>query len=166
MKIFKHVLNEATLAKVQEELNFIMDKPVWRVSDQFWGDEIKVGITGVCTSALVSEEVRAMVENCIKAYLPSYQELVVQHYVWHKHSGISTHNDWTFKFGATIYLNLEWNRDFGGVFMWADRETKVLTALNPEYNMMVLNTEKEDHLVTTISPLAPSNRITLQIWGR
>jgi len=166
MKIFKNVLDQETLGKVTEEMNFLMPKSVWRVSDQFWGEEIKVGITGICTSTIVGEEVRQMVENCIKSYLPPYQELVVQHYIWHKHSGISTHNDWAHKFGATIYLNLAWNKDFGGVFMWSDRETNQLTALSPEYNMLILNTEKEDHLVTPISPLAPGNRITLQIWGR
>ena len=51
--------------------------------------------------------------------------------------------------------------------MWEDdisKERGVTNALWPKKNMMVLNDEKEEHWVTTVSPLAPL-RCTLQIWG-
>jgi len=39
------------------------------------------------------------------------------------------------------------------------------TAITPEYNCMVLNNSKQMHRVTAVSPLAPSPRMTIQIWG-
>ena len=165
MKIFKNVLNQETLQRCDQELAYLMDKPVWRCSDQFWQDQIQVGVSGVCTSTFASPELTEMVAACIRPYAPAVENITVQHYIWHRGSGISTHNDWVYKFAGTIYLNPTWNIDYGGIFLWTDHETNQLNALSPEYNMMVLNTEKENHLVTHMSMMAPEKRITLQIWG-
>jgi hypothetical protein len=165
MLIFKNVLDQETLDLCHSELNELMGQAVWRCSDQFWQDQIQVGVTGVVTSTFVSEPLRLRIEHCLKPYVPEYSELSAQHYLWHRNSGISTHNDWVYKFAATIYLNHNWNIDYGGVFMWVDSHTQSLNAYAPEYNSMILNTEKENHLVSLMSPMAPEKRITLQIWG-
>lgn len=165
MKIFRNVLSLETLDRCSQELAYLMDKPVWRCSDQFWQDQIQVGVSGVCTSTFASPELTEMVSNCIRPYVPEADSFSVQHYIWHRGSGISTHNDWVYKFAATIYLNQSWNIDYGGIFVWEDAHTRELSALSPEYNMMVVNTERENHLVTHMSMMAPEKRITLQIWG-
>lgn len=165
MQVFKNVFDQETLEKCNNELNEFLGYGRWRCSDHFWGAEIKVGVTGICSSTPVSEELGEMIKRCLSPYLPEYESLTIQHYLWHKHSGISLHNDWSYKFGATVYLNQSWNIDFGGIFIWKDSYNDMLHALAPEYNTIVLNTEKTNHMVTAISPLAPENRVTIQIWG-
>lgn len=165
MQVFKNVLSQETLNKCHAEVQALMGQAVWRCSDQFWGEEIKVGVTGVCTSTFVSPEVLESLSNDLASFLPPSQTLSAQHYIWHKHSGISIHNDWAYNFAATIYLNPEWNLDWGGLFMWRDPQTLEIHGHVPEYNTMVLNTQKTEHFVTLMSPMAPVNRFTLQIWG-
>ena len=60
------------------------------------------------------------------------------------------------RYGCTIYLNKEWDINWGGIFIWYDGEE--LKALNPTYNMMVLNTHNEDLMVTTVSPFSDDFR--------
>lgn len=165
MQVYKNVLSTETLNHCHEELKSLMGEPVWRCSDQFWGEEIKVGVTGVCTSTFVSNELLNKVRGDLLSYLPAHNRLSAQHYIWHKHSGISIHNDWAYDFAATVYLNPEWNLDWGGLFMWKDPVTQGIHGHVPEYNTMVVNTQKTEHFVTLMSPLAPTNRFTLQIWG-
>lgn len=165
MQVFKSVLSQDTLSKCHEEVHSLMGQAVWRCSDQFWGEEIKVGVTGVCTSTFVSPDLLERIKQDLASYLPVANEVAAQHYIWHKHSGISIHNDWAYNFAATIYLNPEWNLDWGGLFMWRDPQTLGIHGHVPEYNTMVLNTQKTEHFVTLMSPMAPVNRFTLQIWG-
>jgi hypothetical protein len=164
MQVFKNVFNQETLDKCKEDLNYSLGYNVWRCSDHFWGAEITVGVSGVCSSTLVSAELKEMIKNCLTPYLPEYTDLTIQHYLWHKHSGISLHNDWSYRFGATVYLNQAWDIAYGGIFLWRDNEGS-LRAVAPEYNTMVVNTDKLNHMVTSISPLTPENRVTIQIWG-
>ena len=72
-----------------------------------------------------------------------------------------------YKFGATIYLNPEWELDNGGIFVWKPHSTEdfLHNAILPQRNMMVLSDEEEKHLVTPLNFDAKSMRFTLQIWG-
>ena len=54
--------------------------------------------------------------------------------------------------------------NFGGLFVWKDDDSDIMKAIAPQKNMMVLNDEKQHHLVTSISPLSKEFRVTLQIW--
>ena len=74
------------------------------------------------------------------------------------------HNDFAYRFGATIYLNNEWHINQGGLFVYKqNNEHKVYV---PEFNSMVLNDDKSWHLVTPVSVYAGKFRTTLQIWGK
>ena len=54
--------------------------------------------------------------------------------------------------------------NFGGLFVWKDDNSDIMKAIAPQKNMMILNDEKQHHLVTSISPLSQEFRITIQIW--
>lgn len=165
MDLYHNVLSGDILDKCTIELNSLLHEPVWKVSDQFWDRSIQVGVTGVCTSTLVKEPLRQQIHGAIQSLLPEHKNLMIQHYIWHKHGAISLHDDSGHKFGATIYLNKNWNIDNGGIFVWKNNLTHELHAHCPEYNSLMLNSKCELHLVTPISPLTSENRITLQIWG-
>jgi hypothetical protein len=54
-----------------------------------------------------------------------------------------------------------------GVFLYKDKEKTgpEWTALLPEHNTMVVNDNKEQHMVTAVSPYSTDLRYTIQIWG-
>ena len=155
------VLTEEVLLNCENFLENSLEKNVWAVSELFWDDSLKVGDTGVVTLTDLEGDLKQSVLECLEHHVLPYQEANVQLYVWHKNSGISMHDD-NGRYGCTIYLNREWDINWGGIFIWNDGEE--LRALNPTYNMMVLNTENEDHMVTTVSPFADDFRYSLQIW--
>lgn len=165
MKLFHNILSSEILVNCAKELDSLIREPVWRVSDQFWQPQIQVGVVGLCTSTLVGEELKSQIYESIKDILPEHDGIMAQHYIWHKHGAISLHDDGAHKFGATIYLNQNWNIDNGGIFVWKDNTTGELYAQCPSYNSLMLNSNRELHLVTPISPLTSENRITIQIWG-
>jgi hypothetical protein len=137
----------------------------WQLSQTSWPQDILVGMTGICAISHVNDSLqeRIKAELSVKNELFSIHRTYCQYYLWNSYSGISSHDDPIYAFGATIYLNRQWNIDHGGVFMW-DEDGKT-TAITPEYNCMMLNNSKQMHRVTAVSPLAPSPRMTMQIWG-
>ena len=80
-------------------------------------------------------------------------------------SGIACHSDECYESGATIYLN-DWNMNFGGLFVWKDDNSDIMKAIVPQKNMMVLNDEKQNHIVTSVSSLSKGYRLTIQIWTK
>ena len=164
MQIIKNVLSHSVLHECRIEREELSQRKVWGPSDLFWNNDIRGGVTGSCSIALVSESLCKKIIESIQYIVPECNSMLLQHYVWHKYSSIGTHCDGLYKWGATIYLNENWDMDNGGIFVWRD-QNKDLHALCPEYNTMVLNTLGEDHLVTMVHPTAPENRVTIQIWG-
>jgi|TARA_R110001592_G_scaffold11657_10_gene57201 hypothetical protein len=155
------VLTEEVLLDCENFLENSLGENVWAVSELFWDDSLKIGVTGNVTMTNLPAELRHSVLRCIDPHVLPYAKAEVQLYVWHKNSGISMHDD-NGRYGCTIYLNREWDINWGGIFIWNDGEE--LRALNPTYNMMVLNAENEDHMVTMVSPYSDDFRYSLQIW--
>tara|TARA_B100000945_G_scaffold139877_1_gene112024 strand:- start:7 stop:519 length:513 start_codon:yes stop_codon:yes gene_type:complete len=169
MKILENALSDEAFKDVTEGLDkLVIDhKQCWTSSALIWNKGVKRGVTGTTLITICDENITKIVEDEIKDYIPPYNELIVQYFLWQPLSSIPPHTDAAHKFGITIYLNECDDRGAGGWFMWEDdisKERGVTNALWPKKNMMVLNDEKEEHWVTTVSPLAPL-RCTLQIWG-
>ena len=105
-----------------------------------------------------------MLEQELKSSLPKYTELILQYYIWQPQSGIAWHNDKAPDklFGATLYLNEEWEPNAGGWFVWEDGDG--YHAILPKKKFLVVNDDTQNHCVT---PVAFENcRCTIQIWGK
>ena len=165
MVLYKNVLSDLLLEDCFRGLEENKRNKCWQLSQTSWPQDILVGITGMCAISHVEDSLQERIKSELSAKneLFSKYRTYCQYYLWHAHSGISSHDDPIYAFGATVYLNRNWNIDHGGVFMW-DEDGKT-TAIAPEYNSMVLNDSKQMHRVTAVSPLALSARMTIQIWG-
>jgi len=165
MKTYNNVLSLDTIQAIQDETVKTRGEDVWRMSTLSWAPDIRLGIMGTTGCKELAPEVKAEVERQIKWILPPYENLYVQIYLWPPLSGISAHNDGHKKFGATIYLNDNWQLNYGGLFVWQDKESQELKVRMPEFNSIVLNDNQELHLVTPVACGCPIMRHTLQIWG-
>ena len=165
MKVYNKVLTPETINQLCQETNQTRGEDVWRVSTLSWVGEIQRGILASVACKEVSPDLADTIEKEIKHLLPPHEKLYQQIYVWPRGSGISAHDDGNKKFGATIYLNNDWQLDFGGLFVWQDKESNELKVRVPEYNSMVLNNNEELHLVTPVAFNCPAMRHTVQIWG-
>ena len=104
----------------------------------------------------IIEEILPHVPNDIKKISTSY-------HIWQPNSGIAIHDDGSYRFGATIYLNPEWHPNYGGWFIWRDKDIDEWKVILPIENTMVVNIDKEEHLVTPVTQ--NQFRVTVQIWG-
>lgn len=165
MILYKNVLSSDLLNDCINELENNKSQKCWQLSNFIWPNHILVGVTGICTISNISDQLQIRIKNELSSLneLFSRYRTYCQFYMWNAYSGISSHNDYIYQFGATIYLNKNWNIDHGGVFLW-DENGETLAKV-PEYNSMMLNDSKQTHRVTTITPNAPEPRMTIQIWG-
>jgi len=167
MKIINNVLTESLFKMCKGELRSKVNKDCWRTSFLLWDPFLHTGVTGSCMSNNVSDKLNELIHKQIRSYLPEHDRIQCIFHLWQPLSGIAGHNDSHMKFGATIYLNDNWDPNAGGWFIWEDEETKqsgIYKTLVPTRNMMVLNDNKEMHWVTPISPITSDMRYSIQIW--
>ena len=170
MKIYEDVLPPKLLEKCIGELKSTTGSPVWDDSNLLWTEDLKVGLVGNVSMRILPDETALEVNKALKKYfskIDSDCEVVYQYYIWNKMAGISNHNDGHTNLAATLYLNDIWDPNWGGLFVWKDKNEKKeykLNAICPKQNMLIINDEKEMHLVTPTAPTIPYIRITIQIW--
>ena len=162
MKIIKNALSEDLFSRCKKEVNQKLSKNEWSSSVIIWEPGLRQGISGSTIAAMTSEEIHNDIVKEISPHVPEC-EIVTQYYVWQPHSGIAMHDDSGRRFGATIYLNEEWDGNSGGWFIWRDKDTDEWKVLLPTINTMVMNIDCEQHLVTPVSP--NKFRLTIQIFG-
>jgi Rps23 Pro-64 3,4-dihydroxylase Tpa1-like proline 4-hydroxylase len=167
MKIINNILSKETFFEAIKELHENLNERKWSSSLFMWDESIHNGIKGSCMSSLVSPELCKKIEKDIKKHIPNnYSGLYMQFHVFQYYSGVAAHDDGTRTFGATIYLNKDWDVNWGGIFLWKENEKdEILKGVLPKPNMMVLNDETQIHMVTPISPDCKEPRISIQIWG-
>ena len=83
--------------------------------------------------------------------------------LWQNGSYIPFHNDPQVLYGSTIYLNDSWEKDFGGLYIYEDKD--ILRAICPKYNQCIINNSNILHGTSIISNLAPL-RETIQSFIR
>jgi hypothetical protein len=166
MKHLNKVLTDKLLQDIRIEVSGNHAKEVWQASFA-WPAGLTEGFSGCVLSTGIEGEMKERILKEIQLFLPECQEYILQYYIWQQHSGIAVHDDSGKVFGATIYLNDTWEPKNGGIFLYKDKDKPgpEWTAILPERNTMVINDNKEKHMVTSVSPYSTDLRYTIQIWG-
>lgn len=161
MILVEKSISQELLSQLNDEIEVLYQQRAWSVSNHTWDRGLTAGIYGPVSSADVSFGLLQKIKKELKQHLPSV-ECSYNYNVWHCESGIRFHSDSNYMFGATLYLN-EWNKKWGGLFIWEDKD-EAFHCICPKPGLLVINTEKEIHTVTNISPEARYPRKTLQIF--
>ena len=114
MEIRYGVLDPHTLRECSEFIDRSLEDGQWNVSEFFWDTTLKQGVSGVITMRNVPTRLKKLILDRISTFVPPYKESEIQIYAWHKGSGISVHDDGG-RYGATIYLNKNWDINWGGL---------------------------------------------------
>ena len=161
MILIRNAVSQTLISLLNGEIDTLWDKRVWCTSQQSWDNSLKEGIFGPVSSSDVSFTHKQKIKKELSEHLPSV-DAQFNYHLWHHESGIRFHSDAGYQYGATLYLN-EWDKKWGGLFVWEDDG---LHCVCPEPGLLVLNTDKQPHHVTNISPQAPYPRRSLQIFAR
>ena len=138
----------------------------WSIQKHFWQDSLQNKSPGVVAVFNIKDEVEEMIKNKLQKYLnPGETVMSVQYYEWNQMSQINWHDDSHVYGAVTIYLNENWDNDWGGLFCWKEKktDTPVGNFLFPMFNMAIILRNHIPHHVSLINPYAPVRK-TLQIW--
>ena len=106
------------------------------------------------------QKIKILLENNLfhKVKIKSYEPLI---HSMSDGSGINWHNDYPNKYGITYYINRRWHPEFGGEFLFKDKNANGFIPLVG--NSLVIVKPPLDHKVTpVIKSLVP--RKTIQIF--
>ena len=166
MKIIRDALSEELISFCTDAYGEL-DHGEFSPAFMWWDDVLRDGQTA-------SPFVAPVPSNVVDRLLPEIREHVwiwegdfefsFQYYLWGPNSGIGIHNDGIYDVGATLYLN-DFPLNYGGLFVYEDVDND-LKVVAPTRNTLVVNDQKERHLVTTVSSQAKFPRSTIQIWGK
>lgn len=165
------VLDEQTISDFFQYLQSLLDRPVWTSSNEWSKCLVKSSsIISICriTNPLIENKIKKRVQDLLNLDFESMN--MVFHssiYLWSRMSYITWHDDATYPYNGTIYLNQDWNSDDGGIFLWRDNKTNEIRGIEPIYNSMVVNSYCDEdplnyHCVSSIVPAAPTTRVTIQ----
>jgi Rps23 Pro-64 3,4-dihydroxylase Tpa1-like proline 4-hydroxylase len=89
-------------------------------------------------------------------------------HIWEKLGFIPWHNDRVrskAREAITIYLNPQWEEDWGGIFLYKEDDTPRIKGFIPTFNAAIRNSGNLSHSVSIISPDAKEPRVSIQLFS-
>ena len=153
-----------------EQLNYIFrhifdieNERRWGNSKHMWNPSLTKNSIGTVSTFLIKGDTENMIKNILCKFLkPGEFFHNIQYFEWNNLSQINWHPD-NNKGSITIYLNEDWDPNWGGFFCWKERDTEKGYMYVPKFNTALVVRGNPPHHVSLISPFAPIRK-TLQIW--
>ena len=163
---YKNILSDELYIELVEYVNkLIKDKPNnFTTSNLIWEENLRGNSTPI--SRYVFDKRDDDIAVKIKKEIEDKTEYFVENFclhLWPNLSYITWHNDNHVKAALTLYLNENWNDNWGGFLMYLDTTDTTIKAIKPEKNMGLLQENSVSHSVTTIN-IGADMRISLQFF--
>jgi len=158
-------LDYATYAGMHNAIIRERNKINLHTSKGIWGDYLIDNIVPPLRNSVKNyppfEKLKTLVKLNPYFQINDIENMTTNIHYMKKGSGINWHNDGTWKYGATYYLNHKWHKQWGGEFMFTDANGHGF--LPVVGNSLVIVKAPIPHKVNPVlSPLMP--RISVQIF--
>ena len=166
MLVIPNAVSDHILSLCNAEIDQYVKKQIWTFSTANWHPYLYDGYHSTCLAAPPSNIVAAKARTAVTNHLPKIHKdkIRMNYHYWLKNSGVNWHGDEDYIFGATLYLN-EWKKEWGGLYLWIDKNSGDMHGLCPKPGTLVINNEAEEHSVTQVSSTAKYSRRAIQFWG-
>ncbi len=169
MRTIDNFIHVDFIDKVLNDNKELIYENVWR-SNLGWQDEI-VSPNGVVLIRSLSQTQKNELLEALKNHnlIPSDKkiELDAQAYMWHNLSFIPWHNDKEtndeVRYAATLYLNKEWDDNWGGLFLYKIKDQ--IFAEAPRFNKLIFNDNNYEHATSMLTSTAPF-RLSVQLFWK
>jgi Rps23 Pro-64 3,4-dihydroxylase Tpa1-like proline 4-hydroxylase len=151
---------DVLISKIMSKEN--RDNPIYSASISSWDKELVSHSTPILRYFLTEENDKLI--SKIKKEVSKKTGYEIDYVLIHffpKLSYITWHDDGIFKGAITVYLNKNWDSDWGGYLMY--EEDSDVKAIKPEYNLGILQEGGVKHCVSTINVDADI-RISIQAF--
>lgn len=166
IKIYENFLSEKSLELLNKTVENIFNHkdelPIFSSSFSHWDKNLIKSSTPILRYFLNERDIdlTSLLINEIENRIPYYIGGIIIH-IMPKLSYIPWHNDAGHSAALTIYLNENWNPDWGGFFMY--RTENEIKAIRPIKNTAILQSGGVVHSVSTIN-MDADYRISLQCF--
>ena len=169
MHVINNFINPNFIDEILHENKELIDDNIWR-SNLGWQDDI-VSPNGVVLIRPLNENQKNGIVKALKmrGLVPQDKEIELdaQAYMWYKFSYIPWHSDKEsddeIRFAATLYLNKEWDDNWGGLFLYKINDQ--IHAEAPRFNKLVFNDNNYAHATSMLTSNAPF-RFTVQLFWK
>jgi hypothetical protein len=158
-----NVLSQNTIETIYTDVFKKENESRWRTSKQSWNKDLTENSVGTIVIFEIHEHCPSfqLIEGDIRKFMKNDEKISsITFTEWQPCSQLNRHNDADRAMGMTIYLNEEWNPQWGGFFCWEEGPTYKM--VSPKYNHAVMNRGGTWHFVSVTSPLADIRK-TIQI---
>ena len=157
-----NILSKDTLVKIQKHNTDIFTSANLVTSTTFWGQNIIEYSKDVLIYELPKESKEfELLKSDINLVNNKNRIESILYYYWKPGSYIPWHSDSIYSSALTIYLNKEWNYNWGGLFQYFDGDD--IISVTPKYNMGVYQESTLPHS-TTITNKDTAIRKTIQVF--
>jgi len=162
IKQFNNFLDINLIKNIKNKIHQNLAEPKWR-SSLYWYFGFKNSSSPVLSFEIEDDIFKNIIKNKFISFFPQLtnKSMTVFYYIWPNLSFIPFHTDGGKYMGATIYLNEEWDKNHGGLFLYENNNE--INVIIPEFNKCVVNDLKINH-ATTLTTIEAPYRETLQIF--
>lgn len=171
IKVYDNVLDQDLIKSTLKYFENVLSKEVW-TSSLNWQDGLTSKSSNVITHTIRDENICKKIKKSVEKKINidfddenlNFLPII---YVWSANSYITWHEDSPYPYNGTIYLNQNWNSNDGGIFLYKDNKTNIITGIEPTFNTMIVNSNQKNdphtkHCVTSISSNIFESRVTIQ----
>lgn len=168
MQVVENFIDVDFINNVLKENKELIYSNIWR-TNLGWQDEI-VSPNGVVLIRSLSDDQKNVLIDSLKKHelipLDCNIELDAQAYMWHNLSFIPWHSDKDsddeVRFAATLYLNKDWDDNWGGLFLY--KINNQIFAEAPRFNKLVFNDKNYEHATSMLTSTAPFRQSVQLFW--
>ena len=161
---FDNFLDEESFKIVQETAFRHLgprSSTTFRTNYTVWSDNIINQSSAVLVYDVKEENViKILDDECMKRF--DKTPFNYMFYYWTNNSFIPWHEDGHVSNAGTLYLNDEWNKDFGGLYLYETVENEI-KALVPTRNTYIFQYNHTKHATTPTYPGTPF-RVSVQMF--
>lgn len=150
VKYFNFLSEEDYKKVLDKSIEIFFDRTsTFRVNYSYWDKKLIENSGPILTQEIEKgSEVYNIMKNSVKDLSEGEME-ICNFYYFMEGSSIGWHNDGQWKNAATYYLNPEWRKESGGIYLY-ELEEGEYSGFLPKANMLALQTPGTKHHVTKI----------------
>ena len=137
------------------------------IKNDTWPKELVEGVGGHTITIPIADPsvVRLLADKCISTIGSSknYDDYMVMYYEGEGEFSLNWHTDKAYSASASIYLNDDWNDNYGGYFVFKMNGEKLTTGVSPDLGTAVFQKGKILHAVTATRHNAPLRK-SIQVF--
>jgi hypothetical protein len=137
------------------------------VNNEDWPEDLIKGVEGYTKLIVLQDDVivNPIIDKCIKLFDTSKNpsDYRITYYEGGSKFGLNWHTDRAYGASVSIYLNDDWQDDYGGYFVCRMEGAKLTTAIKPEIGMSVFQRGQINHGITATRYDAPVRK-SIQVF--